>query len=292
MTDPASMIGDPMIGDPMTSGDPTTADPTERPTGDPTGDPTKPPIGLPPATQPAGPPEWRVAEGLTAYPDALAAMQARVAAIHAGTAPEQVWLVEHPPLYTAGTSARPEELTDPARFPSYAAGRGGQWTYHGPGQRVAYVMLDLSRRHGTVPARDVRCFVNGLEEWLIRALDRLNVRGERRAGRVGIWVADQATGDEAKIGAIGVRVSRWVSWHGVALNVAPDLSHFSGIVPCGISEHGVTSLAALGIRASMSDADAALRAAWDGVFGIAAEPSAPACDATENASPRPGRGTA
>jgi lipoyl(octanoyl) transferase len=214
------------------------------------------------------PPEWRIAEGLTPYPDAVAAMQARVAAIRGGAAPELVWLVEHPPLYTAGTSARPEELTDPTRFPSYAAGRGGQWTYHGPGQRVGYVMVDLTRRHGTVPARDVRCFVHGLEEWLIRALDRFNVRGERRDGRVGIWVADHATGAEAKIGAIGVRVSRWVSWHGVALNVQPDLSHFSGIVPCGISEHGVTSLAALGIIASMAEADAALRAAWSEVFGV------------------------
>jgi lipoyl(octanoyl) transferase len=203
-------------------------------------------------------------------------MQARVAAIRAGTASEQVWLVEHPPLYTAGTSARAEELTDPTRFPFYAAGRGGQWTYHGPGQRVAYVMLDLTRPHGMVPARDVRCFVHGLEEWLIRALDRFNVRGERREGRIGIWVADPATGTEAKIGAIGVRVSRWVSWHGVALNVAPDLSHFSGIVPCGISEHGVTSLAALGIKASMAEADAALREAWAAVFGTTAEPAAPA----------------
>jgi lipoyl(octanoyl) transferase len=220
------------------------------------------------------PPEWRITAGLTPYPDALAAMQDRVAAIQAGTASEQVWLVEHPPLYTAGTSARPAELVEPDRFPFYAAGRGGQWTYHGPGQRVAYVMLDLAHRHGTVPARDVRCFVHGLEEWLIRALDRFNLRGERRPGRVGIWVADRATGTEAKIGAIGVRVSRWVSWHGVSLNVDPDLSHFSGIIPCGISEHGVTSLAALGIPATMVEADAALRAAWDEVFlGSDAGPS-------------------
>jgi lipoyl(octanoyl) transferase len=211
--------------------------------------------------------EWRVAEGLTPYPDALATMQQRVAAIRAGTAAEAVWLVEHPPLYTAGTSARPEELTDPARFPTFAAGRGGQWTYHGPGQRTVYVMLDLTRAHGSVPARDVGCYVHGLETWLIRALDRFGVHGERRQGRIGIWVADRTTGAEAKIGAIGVRVTRWVSWHGVALNVAPDLSHFSGIVPCGIREHGVTSLAALGIPASMADADAALRDAWEEVFG-------------------------
>ena len=211
--------------------------------------------------------EWRVGEGLIAYPEALETMAARVAAIRAGIADELVWLVEHPPLYTAGTSAKPEELQQPDRFPVYAAGRGGHWTYHGPGQRTGYVLLDLDRRHGSVPARDVRCFVHGLEEWLIRALDRFNVRGERRTGRVGIWVADRAAGTEAKIGAIGVRVTRWVSWHGVALNVEPDLSHFSGIIPCGITEHGVTSLHQLGILATMAEADIALRQAWDEVFG-------------------------
>jgi lipoyl(octanoyl) transferase len=213
--------------------------------------------------------EWRVEAGLTPYPSALATMAERVAAIRAGTAGEQVWLVEHPPLYTAGTSARPGDLAEPHRFPIFEAGRGGQWTYHGPGQRTAYVMLDLTRRHGSVPARDVRCFVHGLEDWLIHALARFGVGGERREGRVGIWIADRATGAEAKIGAIGVRVSRWVSWHGVALNVDPDLSHFGGIVPCGIREHGVTSLQALGVPASMAEADAALRAAWGEVFGAA-----------------------
>ena len=212
-------------------------------------------------------PEWRVEPGLIAYPDALAVMQARVAAIRSGAAPELVWLVEHPPLYTAGTSARPEDLAEPHRLPTFAAGRGGKWTYHGPGQRVAYVMLDLANAHGTVPARDVRCFVNGLETWLIRALDSFGVTGERRNGRVGIWVADRATGTEAKVAAIGVRVTRWVSWHGIALNVAPDLSHFAGIVPCGIREHGVTSLHALGLHVTMEAADAALRAAWNEVFG-------------------------
>lgn len=211
--------------------------------------------------------EWRVTDGLLPYPDALAAMQARAGAIRDGAAGELVWLVEHPPTYTAGTSARPEELRDPHRFPAFAAGRGGQWTYHGPGQRTAYALLDLTRRHGTIPPRDVRAYVHGLEEWLIRALDRFDVRGERRAGRVGIWVADRAAGTEAKIAAIGVRVTRWVSWHGVALNVEPDLSHFGGIVPCGISEHGVTSLHALGLPVTMAEADAALRAAWAGVFG-------------------------
>jgi lipoyl(octanoyl) transferase len=206
-------------------------------------------------------PEWMVTEGLTPYPEALAAMEARVAAIRAGTAGELVWLVEHPPSYTAGTSATPEGLVDP-RFPVFQAGRGGQWTYHGPGQRTAYVMLDLAQR-----GRDVRAYVHALEEWMIRALDRFNVKGERREGRVGIWVADPARGSEDKIGAIGVRVTRWVSWHGIALNVDPDLGHFGGIIPCGISGHGVTSLHRLGVPATMEEADAALMAAWAEAFG-------------------------
>lgn len=206
-------------------------------------------------------PEWVVSEGLTPYPEALAAMEARVAAIRAGEAEELVWLVEHAPTYTAGTSATPDGLVDP-RFPVFRAGRGGQWTYHGPGQRTAYVMLDLGRR-----GRDVRVYVHALEEWLIRALDRFDVRGERREGRVGIWVADRARGTEDKVAAIGVRVTRWVTWHGVALNVDPDLGHFGGIVPCGVSQHGVTSLHRLGVPATMEEADAALRAAWGEVFG-------------------------
>ena len=205
-------------------------------------------------------PEFRVSDGLTPYPDALAAMEARVAAIRAGTAGELVWLVQHPPTYTAGTSAAAEGLLD-ARFPVYAAGRGGQWTYHGPGQRTAYVMLDLGTR-----GRDVRAYVHALEDWVIRALRRFNVRGERREGRVGIWVADTARGTEDKIGAIGVRVTRWVTWHGIALNVDPDLSHFGGIVPCGISQHGVTSLHRLGIPATMEEVDGALMAEWDAAF--------------------------
>ncbi|HEY6432586.1 MAG TPA: lipoyl(octanoyl) transferase LipB [Acetobacteraceae bacterium] len=209
--------------------------------------------------------EWRESAGLTPYPDAIAAMQERVAGIRAGTAPELVWLLQHPPLYTAGTSAAAGDLTTPDRFPVFQAGRGGQWTYHGPGQRVAYVLLDLTNPHGRVPARDVRCYVNGLEEWLIRTLDRFGIKGERRAGRIGIWVVG-AGGAESKIAAIGVRVSRWVSWHGVALNVSPVLEHFSGIVPCGIREHGVTSLRALGVDATLGQVDAALRGAWESVF--------------------------
>jgi lipoyl(octanoyl) transferase len=192
-------------------------------------------------------------------------MQARVAGIRAGTAGELVWLVEHPPLYTAGTSADPADLANPQGLPTYEAGRGGQWTYHGPGQRTGYVMLDLTAPHGPVPPRDVRQFVWALEEWLIRALDRFNLRGERREGRVGIWIA--GPGGEKKIAAIGVRLTRWVSWHGVALNVAPNLAHFDGIVPCGIRDHGVTSLEDQGIPATLEDADAALMAAWPEVFG-------------------------
>jgi lipoyl(octanoyl) transferase len=206
-------------------------------------------------------PEWLVSEGLTPYGEALAAMEARVAAIRAGEAEELVWLVEHAPIYTAGTSATPDGLVDP-RFPVFRAGRGGQWTYHGPGQRTGYVMLDLGRR-----GRDVRAYVHALEEWLIRALDRFGVRGERRDGRVGIWVVDRARGTEDKVAAIGVRVTRWVTWHGVALNVDPDLGHFGGIVPCGVSQHGVTSLHRLGVPATMEEADAALRAAWGEAFG-------------------------
>ena len=210
--------------------------------------------------------EWRIDDGLTEYPAALATMKARVEAIQNGTEGELVWLVEHPPLYTTGTSAKLSDLQDPSRFPTFDAGRGGQWTYHGPGQRTAYVMLDLTRPHAAAKARDVRCFVWALEEWLIRTLDRFNIKGERREGRVGIWVVDPATKSESKIAAIGVRVSRWVSWHGVAINVEPDLSHFGGIVPCGIAEHGVTSIHAQGVLATMEEVDSALRSAWDEVF--------------------------
>lgn len=205
--------------------------------------------------------EWRIEEGLVPYPRAVAEMEDRVAAIRADTAPELVWLLEHPPLYTAGTSADPSELLTPDRFPVYSAGRGGRYTYHGPGQRVAYVMLDLQRRGG-----DVRGYVRDLEAWLIATLARFNVRGERREGRVGIWV-ERTGGKEDKIGAIGVRVRRWVTYHGISLNVEPDLSHFTGIVPCGITGYGVTSLVDLGLPISLPEVDAALRAEFATVFG-------------------------
>jgi lipoyl(octanoyl) transferase len=205
--------------------------------------------------------EWRIAEGETPYPEAVAFMEARATAIAEGHAGELVWLVEHPPIYTAGTSARDSDLIE-ARFPVYRSGRGGQFTYHGPGQRVGYVMLDLKRRGG-----DVRGFVHDLEEWLIRTLAGFGVKGERRAGRVGIWVVRGR--DEDKIAALGVRVRHWVTFHGVALNVDPDLTHFSGIVPCGIREHGVTSLADLGLPVTMADVDVALRVAFEEVFGVA-----------------------
>jgi len=214
--------------------------------------------------------EWRVAPGLVSYPDAVATMEERVRAIREQGADELVWLVEHPPLYTAGTSAAPDELLDPERFPTYQTGRGGRWTYHGPGQRVAYVMLDLQRR-----GVDLRAHVARLEEWAITTLARFGVRGERREGRVGIWVA-HPDGREDKIGAIGVRVRRWVTYHGIALNVSPDLSHFGGIVPCGIAEHGVTSLAALGIKADFAAVDRALRDSFGPIFEPVTAKAAPA----------------
>lgn len=207
------------------------------------------------------PVEWRTSPGLVPYEEAVAAMEARVAAIRAGSASEMVWLLEHPPLYTAGTSARSADLVEPGLFPVHRSGRGGQYTYHGPGQRIAYVILDLKARGG-----DIRLYVRMLEEWLIRALARLGVAGERREGRVGIWVVG-ADGGESKIAALGVRVRHWVSYHGIALNVAPDLAHYRGIVPCGVSAHSVTSLAALGKTTEMDAVDAALREAFGKVFG-------------------------
>lgn len=206
-------------------------------------------------------PEWRISEAPVEYADAVAEMERRVAEIHAGNAPEQVWLLEHPPLYTAGTSAKDGDLLEPDRFPVHRTGRGGQYTYHGPGQRVGYVMLDLKRRDG-----DVRAYICNLEEWLIATLASFNVKGERRQGRVGIWV-DRGHGREDKIAAIGVRVRHWVTYHGVSLNLDPVLEHFDGIVPCGIAEHGVTSLVDLGLPVSMKDLDVALMAAWEEIFG-------------------------
>lgn len=203
--------------------------------------------------------EWAISDAPVTYEKALAVMEARVAAIAEGRAPELVWLLEHPPLYTAGTSARSADLLQPNRFPVYEAGRGGQYTYHGPGQRIAYVMLDLKDR-----GRDVRAFVGLLEAWIIETLAAFNVRGEVRSDRVGVWVRRPNRGPDAedKIAAIGLRLRRWVSFHGISLNVEPDLEHFAGIVPCGVSQHGVTSLADLGLTATMDDVDLALAAAF------------------------------
>lgn len=209
------------------------------------------------------PVEWRIADRPVDYELALATMKARAAAIARGEAEELVWLVEHPPLYTAGTSADAHDLLQPDRFPVYEAGRGGEYTYHGPGQRVAYLMLDLKAR-----GRDVRCLVQGLEGWIIDTLEAFNVKGEIRDGRIGVWVKQPGRpGGESKIAAIGVRVSKWVTTHGIALNVAPDLGHFDGIVPCGIADRGVTSLEDLGQLVSLPEADTALRVAFERRFG-------------------------
>ena len=220
------------------------------------------------------PAAWAVSTKPVAYPDAVAAMNERVEAILEGRAGELVWLLEHPPLYTAGVSAKQADLIDPERFPVFESERGGQFTYHGPGQRVAYVMLDLRER-----GRDVRKFVQSLEAWVVGALAEFNVKGEVHEGRVGVWVERRAPGfppREDKIAAIGVKLRRWVSFHGVSLNVEPDLGHFAGIVPCGISEHGVTSLVDLGLPVTLNEADAALRLSFARVFGatIAADPPA------------------
>ena len=216
-------------------------------------------------------PDWQISQGLVPYPDAIAAMEAHVAAMIAGSAGEKVWLLEHPPLYTAGTSADPGDLLTPDRFDVHQTRRGGEYTYHGPGQRVAYAMLDLNRR-----GRDVRAYVTALEDWVIGTLAEFNVTGERRAGRVGVWVtrpdrpplADGSPAED-KIAAIGVRIRKWVTFHGIAINVEPDLEHFSGIVPCGIRGYGVTSLVDLGLPVTISDLDVALRSNFEAVFGPA-----------------------
>jgi len=223
------------------------------------------PVGSPPV-------EWRISDGLTGYAEAVAFMQARATDIAAGRAGELVWLIEHPPLYTAGTSARGEDVID-ARFPVHVTGRGGQTTYHGPGQRVAYVMLDLRRR-----GPDVRRYVATLEEWIIRTLAAFNVRGERREDRIGVWVRrpDKGAGYEDKIAAIGIRISHWVTLHGIALNVEPELTHFTGIVPCGVSEqrYGVTSLADLGHLVTMPEVDSVMRRAFEALFGATTDQAA------------------
>ncbi|MCF8475924.1 MAG: lipoyl(octanoyl) transferase LipB [Pseudolabrys sp.] len=227
-------------------------------------------LGMPAPAGSAGV-EWRVSDAPVAYESAVAAMETRVAEIAAGAAPELVWLLEHPPLYTAGTSASRTDLLD-ARFPVFDSGRGGQMTYHGPGQRVGYVMLDLRKR-----GPDLRRFVASLEEWIIRTLSASNVRGERREDRIGVWVRrpDKGEGFEDKIAALGIRVKQWVTLHGIAINVEPDLTHFSGIVPCGVSvaRYGVTSLADLGIPISMPEVDMALRRAFEDLFGPTAQPA-------------------
>ena len=212
--------------------------------------------------------EWIISDGFTDYPQAVAWMEARAAAIAQGSANEAVWLVEHPPIYTAGTSAKPADLTDPNRFPVFNSKRGGQYTYHGPGQRVAYVLLDVSAR-----GRDVRKFVQQLEAWVIATLEEFNIKGEIREGRVGVWVTRNdkprtATGQlrEDKIAAIGIRLRKWISFHGISLNLDPDLRHFDGIIPCGITDHGVTSLVDLGLPVTMNDLDLALRRRFETIF--------------------------
>ncbi|MGI9507847.1 MAG: lipoyl(octanoyl) transferase LipB [Geminicoccaceae bacterium] len=212
-------------------------------------------------------PEWLVSQGLVSYPDAIETMEERVGAIHRHEAGELIWLVEHPPLITSGTSAKATDLIDADRFPVYAAGRGGQYTYHGPGQRVAYVMLDLRKR-----GQDLRRYISMLEDWITETLDAFDIKGERREGRVGIWVS-RPDGREDKIAAIGVRVRRWITFHGISINLDPDLEHFSSIVPCGISGHGVTSMRALGVDATMTELDGVLRERFGVVFSDTANTS-------------------
>lgn len=235
---------------------------------------TSGPLESSPACAPA-PVAWVVSRASVGYLEAVEAMEARAAAIASGAASELVWLLEHPPLYTAGTSARPEELIAPGRFPVFASGRGGRYTYHGPGQRICYVMLDVRRRAG-----DVRAFVSALEAWIIGALAELGVTGETRAGRVGVWVKRPERGPDAedKIAAIGLRLKRWVSLHGISINVAPDLSHYAGIVPCGIAEHGVTSLADLGRPHTSQVVDKVLRRQFERCFGATMDAAPPSIE--------------
>lgn len=216
---------------------------------------------------------WKREKTPVPYDRALAVMQQRIEAIRAGETAEHLWFLEHPRLYTAGTSARAEDLVNPEGLPTFKAGRGGQWTYHGPGQRIVYVMLDLQKPHGPTKPRDLRSFVQGLERWIISALSRLGIAGRTEEGRIGVWVDDPLTGCEAKIAALGIRVSRWVSWHGISINLAPDLGDFDGIVPCGIREYGVTSIARFHPGMTMADLDDALLASWPDHFGETPVPS-------------------
>ena len=217
---------------------------------------------------------WQVDKKLCPYPEALTFMRQQVEAIHHQQAPQRIWLIEHPPLYTAGTSAKAEDLINPHNYPTFEAGRGGQWTYHGPGQRLAYVMLDLTRQHGPLPPRDIRAFVQILERWLIMSLQDMNIEAFTREGRIGVWCFDAQSGLEAKIAALGIRVTRWVSWHGISLNVSPSLSDFEGIIPCGIRDYGVTSLQRFNPSLRMEDADAALLKNWTALFGPVVHPAA------------------
>ncbi|QDH16169.1 lipoyl(octanoyl) transferase LipB [Swingsia samuiensis] len=210
---------------------------------------------------------WKKSQGLTAYPEALHFMSAHAQEIIQKKADPLVWLVEHEPIFTAGTSAKKEDLFNPHHYPTYEAGRGGQWTYHGPGQRLAYVMLDLNKQNGTIPARDLRAYVQGLEQWIITTLSSLGVKSFTREGRIGVWATDPITNQEAKIAALGIRVSRWISWHGISINLNPTLNDFNGIVPCGITEYGVTSLERFDRSISMQTLDEALAKAWPLIFG-------------------------
>ncbi|RUT25580.1 lipoate-protein ligase B [Asaia sp. W19] len=210
---------------------------------------------------------WKREKDLVSYDHALTAMQERAAAIRSGKAEELLWFLEHPRLYTAGTSAKADDLINPENLPTYDAGRGGQWTYHGPGQRIVYVMLDLQRAHGPTPPRDLRAFVQSLERWIIASLSMLGIKGRAECGRIGVWVDDPITGQETKIAALGIRLSRWVSWHGIAINLDPDLADFEGIIPCGIREYGVTSIRRFNPDLSMDALDHALLSTWAQFFG-------------------------
>ncbi|QNT79151.1 lipoyl(octanoyl) transferase LipB [Entomobacter blattae] len=209
---------------------------------------------------------WQSSE-LIAYPDSITIMQQKIEEISKGKSPEILWFLQHPSLYTGGTSAKDEDIFNKKNFPAFRTGRGGQWTYHGPGQRIAYLMLDLTTRHGSIPPRNIHAYVHGLERWLIQALARFDIKGEQHPERIGVWVRDPKTGKEAKIAAIGVRITKWITWHGVAINIHPDLKHFQEIVPCGLADYDVTSLEKLGVNVSLKEFDRALIESWNDIFG-------------------------